>query len=112
MPKIDLQIRRKRTKREVKSLEKLLHLGFNVPKVYNTDNQNFTIYMQYLEDTVQVKQFLKDLDPSEPTQVDRAKILFKNIGELVAKMHSNSLNHGDLTGSNILILPSSNASEL
>lgn len=87
---IDDKLRRFRTKREVKLLQKLSF----VPKVLSSDA--YKIKMEYISGKL-LKDVLDEIDTK-----DRKKILFK-VGEQIAEMHDLNIIHGDLTTSNMVL---------
>jgi TP53 regulating kinase and related kinases len=87
--KLDLTLRKSRTKREAKVLAKLEELNFPSPKPIHTDNKEMKISMDFIEgeklrDVLEVKHC-------------------KEIGKLIAKLHENNIIHGDLTTSNMIV---------
>ena len=90
---IDDSLRKSRTKREIKVLNKLHSLGVNVPRVYDFSD-SFVIMMDFIESSR-----LRDRIISGDKGVNE---LF-TIGSWLAKMHEASIIHGDLTTSNILV---------
>src|SRR3989344_7477030 len=89
---IDDKLRKFRTRREGKILEKA---SINVPKVFNIDDNNMKIEMEFIPGKL-LKDILDDLSVSE-----RNKIC-KQIGEEISKLHDQNIIHGDLTTSNMI----------
>ena len=88
---IDERLRKFRTKREAKVLEKLQKINFASPKlIYN--NKKDTIEIQYING-----KLLKNIINGE-----NCIKLSKEIGEKVAILHNNNIIHGDLTTSNMI----------
>jgi TP53 regulating kinase and related kinases len=87
-PTIDENLRKARTKREVKVLGKL-SLG---PKIVDSDE--YSITMEYL-DGPKLRDVLEDLD---------FKAVCKEVGGKVRQMHDMGIIHGDLTTSNMIWL--------
>lgn len=84
---LDLQILKKRTKREAN----ILHIAKNVvncPYVFYSDNR--TIIMEYLD------------YPEAKSVVEKQPDILKKIALNVSKLHEKNIIHGDLTLSNIL----------
>lgn len=96
IPTLDRRLRKARTKHEVKILEKLRNLGVPVPRVLDVDIENHTIVMTYIDGTLLKKVFDKE---SKETITG----LSKQIGETLAKLHSNNMIHNDLTTSNMIL---------
>ncbi|MBI2672231.1 Kae1-associated serine/threonine protein kinase, partial [Candidatus Woesearchaeota archaeon] len=90
---LDEKLRKFRTKREVKLLEKSSGI-INVPKVLEFND--FDIITEYI-DGEKLSSVLDSLNEKE-----REKVCFL-IGESLAKLHNNDIIHGDLTTSNIIL---------
>ena len=89
---IDEKIRKSRTKKEIKLLDKASKL-INVPKITKPDK--FTITMEYIEGD-------KLSDKLNSYTKKKQKDVMKKLGKSVAKLHENDIIHGDLTTSNAL----------
>ena len=89
---LDNLLRSKRTTGEANLLRKTRGLGIKTPAVYAVDKEKKEIAMQFIEGPR-----LKDVLSKQALQ------LCKQVGEAIAVMHENSLIHGDLTTSNILV---------
>ncbi|HSU72820.1 MAG TPA: KEOPS complex kinase/ATPase Bud32, partial [Candidatus Binatia bacterium] len=90
-PTLDAALRRARTKREAKMLEKLLKLGFPVPKVLHEDDKTMTLTLAFIDGSK-----VRDVLASKPE-------LAKEIGRKVGMLHANNIIHGDLTTSNMIL---------
>ncbi len=90
---IDDKLRKFRTRRESKVLEKLKALDFPAPRLIKSDDKEMKIEMDFIGGP-------KLRDKLEP---DDYKKLCKEIGKLVARMHNNNIIHGDLTTSNMIL---------
>jgi len=88
---IDVPLRKFRTNREAKIMEKLSKTIL-VPKLINVDDKKMTISMEFIEGQKLVDIF----DESY-------KKLCPVIGKSVAKIHSSDIMHGDLTTSNMIL---------
>jgi TP53 regulating kinase-like protein len=88
---IDEKLRKFRTKREAKILEKLSIINFPSPRLINTDEKE-KITMANIPG-----QLLKNILEKN------YKKLSKEIGEKVAVLHNNHIIHGDLTTSNMVL---------
>ena len=84
---VDEQLRRDRTKSEAKMISEARRSGIPTPIIY--DVTDYDIRMEYLEGA-QLKHVL-DVD------------LCKRIGELVGRLHTSGIVHGDLTTSNMIL---------
>jgi len=92
---IDKRLRKLRTRSESKLLTKALSYGINVPKVLNSDDKKMTLEMEKIEGR-KVRDIFDNLDE------DLKKIICKEIGKTIKKLHQNNLIHGDLTTSNMI----------
>ncbi len=88
---IDERLRKSRTKREAKILDKLQQINFPVPRLISNDEKN-TITMDFIDGTL-LKNFLNKKNCIK---------LSKEIGEKVAILHNNNIIHHDLTTSNMI----------
>ena len=88
---LDKKIRKERTKTESNLLRKCHSIGLNVPKVLNTDLNEFIIEMEFIPGTVLKKSLnFKNLN------------YCSDVGKNIALMHSNGIIHGDITTSNLI----------
>lgn len=94
LKELDEKIRKSRTKRESKILEKAFKL-IPVPKIISTDNKE-KIEMQFIPGL----KLSENLDKIK-NNVEICKI----IGKQIAKLHDNNIIHGDLTTSNMILNP-------
>ncbi len=91
-PEIDAELRKCRTRREAKVIEKLSEIGFPGPKLISMDDKNMKISMSHVKGSL-VKEVLHT----------NHRKLSREIGRKVAKLHANNIIHGDLTTSNIIL---------
>jgi len=89
---IDDRLRKSRTKREAKILDKLKKTGFPIPRLIKT-NETDTLEIQYIKGKL-LKNILDN---------DNCISLGKEIGGKVAILHTNNIIHGDLTTSNMIL---------
>lgn len=89
---IDSRIRKLRTRSE----GRLLMKSGNSPRVFLVDDSACKIEMEFIDGEL-VKDILDDL------AVDKRKKLCLEIGGNIAGLHDNSIIHGDLTTSNMLV---------
>ena len=89
---IDDRLRKSRTKREAKILDKLKKIGFPIPRLIKT-NETDTLEIQYIKGKL-LKNILDN---------DNCISLGKEIGGKVAILHTNNIIHGDLTTSNMIL---------
>jgi len=92
LPELDEKIRKQRTKRESKILEKTAKL-IPVPKLIAVRDKEKEIDMEFIEG-----KRLSDHLESLPN----AEWICNQIGKHIAKLHDNSIIHGDLTTSNMI----------
>jgi len=91
---IDNALRKQRTRREAKILDKIGELG---PGFVEVDDGNKEVLMNYLEGPM-IKDVL-----DKKNKIERNKIM-KLIGNSVAKLHALNVIHGDLTTSNMILV--------
>lgn len=96
LPEIDEKIRTYRTTRESQLLHDAKEAGVPTPLVLMVDLVDSNIIMEHIEGD-QLKQIMNTLSPQ------KRKRLSTHIGELVGKLHSNDIVHGDLTTSNMIL---------
>jgi len=86
--------------------------GINTPYILFADYDNRKIYMQYVANSVKMRDFLNKNPPESSSYLKTVPIhnlyleiieIMEKIGQILAKMHDIDLIHGDLTTSNILI---------
>ena len=91
---LDDKIRRLRTRKETKLLEKASNL-IPVPRIIKVDEKEKEIQMEF----VKGKKLSDELESF--SKIWQLKI-FKQIGENIAKIHNSDIIHGDLTTSNMI----------
>ncbi|MCX8187208.1 MAG: Kae1-associated kinase Bud32 [Nitrososphaeria archaeon] len=96
MPELDKWIRERRTLHEAKIMVDLKKAGVPCPAIILMDRDDSTIYLQFIEGS-ELKKVLDSFPPKIIESIGR------NLGEIVGKMHSSRVAHGDLTTSNIII---------
>jgi len=93
---LDDRLRRERTLSEAAIIHDARVAGVRVPSVFDVNLEENTIVMLRIAGTG-VRECLDLMKPSE------ARILFKQLGEQIGKLHSAGIAHGDLTTSNIIM---------
>lgn len=93
---LDHALRYDRTIREARLLSAARQAGVRTPIIFNINPEAATIIMEYIEG-----DRLKELLPTLTSK--KRQSLFNHIGEAVARLHQNSLCHGDLTTSNMIV---------
>jgi len=91
---LDEKIRKQRTKRETKLLNKTSEI-INTPKPLESRDK-FKIKMPY----IQGKKLSENLDKLTTKQQEQTN---KKIGQALAKLHDEDIIHGDLTTSNMIL---------
>ena len=94
--KLDRQIRVYRTVHEPQLMHEAKKAGVPTPTIYMVDLKKAMIIMEFIEGK-QIKQLLSEVSASK-----REKLCAK-IGQLVGKLHSHGIVHGDLTTSNMIL---------
>lgn len=94
--KIDREIRKSRTKKEVKLLTEARKYGIPTPKILYVDYSKNKIIMEFI-DGDRIKELLNSAD-NETIQ----KICLE-IGCLIGRLHASGIVHGDLTTSNMIL---------
>jgi len=90
---IDEKLRKSRTRREAKILEKLQSLDFPAPRIIKKDDKKMIIEMNLVKDVL-LRDVLEKKDYGK---------LCEEIGEKIAVLHNNNIIHGDLTTSNMIL---------
>jgi Kae1-associated kinase Bud32 len=93
LPILDERLRKSRTKRETRLLEKAISI-IPVPKITKSDEKNKQIQMEFIEG----KKLSENLD-----NIKNAKDVCTQIGQNIAKLHDSDIIHGDLTTSNMIL---------
>lgn len=91
---MDSRLRKERTRNEASTLMKLLEQGIRVPKVYDVDYSSFKISMERVEGRT-LRSFLRGNDDG--------KSRISELADIVARMHSGRISHGDLTTNNVMV---------
>jgi Kae1-associated kinase Bud32 len=94
IPEIDEELRKFRTKREVKVIQKISELGIPTAKVLHEDSKNNKFSMEFLSGPK-----LRDI-----LNKDNCKEYCSQLGWIVAHLHLNSIIHDDLTTSNMIVV--------
>lgn len=91
-PQIDMALRKQRTRKEAKILEKLSNI-IPVPALIKSSDKDMTIEMQFLDGN-KLSEHLDKLKNNKEICIE--------IGKNLAKLHNNNIIHGDLTTSNMI----------
>lgn len=98
VPKLDSEIRARRTIREAQIIHEAKEAGVPTPTIFLVDVAGSSLVMEYVVG-VQVKQVLDEMKPEERRR------LCRHIGVLIGRLHKAGIVHGDLTTSNMIITP-------
>ena len=93
IPEIDMPLRKSRTRREAKILDKLAGLGFPAPRLISMDDKDMKIEMEFINN----KKLRDVLDEKNCIS------LCSELGRKIAFLHNNNMIHGDLTTSNMIV---------
>lgn len=99
---IDILINKKRTKSEIHIMETINNSNLvHSPKLLYGDIKEYKIYMEYLSNCVNLKDYIDDL--IQVNKIEDIKIILKDLGFIIAEVHNLKIIHGDLTTSNFMI---------
>ena len=90
-PSIDLSLRKQRTLHEANIMSTVKFFDVETPFIYFLNSNSFEIIMEYI-----IGDTLKNIFSSKYCE---------KIGEVIAKLHSNNIIHGDITTSNFIVTP-------
>lgn len=94
LAKLDRKIRQQRTVKEATVIHKARLSNVSVPIIYHVNPDKGEIIMEMI-DGINLNDYLNNDNYNSD--------LFKDIGEMIGRLHSNGIIHGDLTTSNIII---------
>jgi TP53 regulating kinase and related kinases len=92
IPEIDCSLRKFRTKREAKIIEKLVSYNIPVAKLEECDLENYTLTLQEI----------KGIKLRDKLNKSNCIKLCREIGRIIALLHNKNIIHGDLTTSNMI----------
>ena len=107
VPELDNKLTKQRLLNESRNLAKLNKIGLNTPYILFVDVLNRKIYMEYIEESCMLKNVLKKIYETNDFSTIYGTLIEKIIETLafdLAKLHNNSVIHGDLTTSNLLLV--------
>jgi len=93
---LDEELRKLRTRKEIKLLTEVRKLGIPTPKILHVDEKNHKIVMEFINGD-RLKEYLNSICPNE------VKSICLKLGKQIGKLHSNNIVHGDLTTSNMIL---------
>jgi TP53 regulating kinase-like protein len=102
---LDQKLTKNRMLNESKNIARASKLGINVPTLYFVDLIERKIYMEYLENSCQLKVILQAIySQNDISQYSSLLDKISNdLGNMISNLHSGDLIHGDLTPSNIIL---------
>lgn len=108
-PDLDTSITRDRIKNEARSIVRCMNVGLKTPCLYLVDLQRRRIYMEYFEQSMSVKDyFITVIKKHENKNVDITNLI-KSVTSMIGRrlrcLHDYNIIHGDLTTSNMLLIP-------
>ena len=90
-PSIDLALRKQRTLHEAHIMSSVKMFDVETPFIYFLNSNSFEIIMEYI-----IGNTLKNIFSPK---------YCVNVGEAIAKLHTNNIIHGDITTSNFIVTP-------
>ncbi|XP_066950388.1 EKC/KEOPS complex subunit TP53RK-like [Macrobrachium rosenbergii] len=112
-PDLDAQITRERIKAEARALVRCRSFGIRTPAVYDVDFTTNEIVLEEINDSVTVRNFIYDAVNKQQSMNGPVFMnLAEKIGKTLAKLHDNNIIHGDLTTSNMLLVPPYDTSDI
>ena len=105
MKELDVKITKERIINESRNITRAYKSGKNTPHLLFVDILNRKIYMQYVDNSAQLKEVLRliYLNGDITSHDTMLKKIYTLMGENLAKLHNNNIIHGDLTTSNMLL---------
>ena len=102
---LDQKLTKNRMLNESKNIARASKLGINVPSLYFVDLIERKIYMEYLENSCQLKVILQEIYSKDDISQYKSLIdkISNDLGNMISNLHSGDLIHGDLTPSNIIL---------
>ncbi|XP_068118041.1 EKC/KEOPS complex subunit TP53RK [Hyperolius riggenbachi] len=100
-PLLDEKLTHRRTAQEGRSILRCRKAGIPTPVVYFVDYISHCIYMEYIEGSVTVRDYIISTEEKGGSLYGLAE----KIGKILARMHDEDVIHGDLTTSNMLLRP-------
>ncbi len=96
IPQLDEELRKSRTRKEVKLLTEVRKLGIHTPKILHVDEKSHKIIMENINGN-RLKEYLNSVS------IYQVESICFQLGKQIGKLHSNNIVHGDLTTSNIIL---------
>ncbi|KAK8739766.1 hypothetical protein OTU49_003183 [Cherax quadricarinatus] len=112
-PDLDIYITNERMKAEARALTRCRSYGIKTPAVYDVDFNKSEIVLEKFTDSVTIRNFIYETVKNKLTMDSPVMLnMAERIGKLLVKMHSNNIIHGDLTTSNMLLVPPYDLSDI
>lgn len=93
---LDEELRKLRTRKEVKLLTEVRKLGIATPRIFHVDEKEHKIIMENVRGD-RLKEYLNTLT------LEKAAVIYFQLGTQIGKLHSHDIVHGDLTTSNMIL---------
>lgn len=77
--------------------------GIKTPTIYMVDMESNSIFMEYLESAVTVREYVEAIRRQAGAGETNLLTLAEKIGAVIGKAHQSNIIHGDLTTSNMLL---------
>ena len=110
---LDTKLTKSRILNETRNISRASKNGINVPTIYFVNLIERKIYMEYINNGCQLKEILTyifQLNDLNTYEKFLEKII-NDLGNMISKLHSNGIVHGDLTPSNIILKIKSNEND-
>lgn len=105
-PDLDTHITRERMKAEARALTRCRTHGIKTPVVFDIDFERNEIILENIPHSMTVRNYIYEAAKNNILMDSELMLsLAEKIGQVLAKLHSNHIIHGDLTTSNMLLVP-------
>ncbi|KAK7114114.1 EKC/KEOPS complex subunit TP53RK-like [Littorina saxatilis] len=99
---LDKSLTTQRIKSEVRAMLRCRTNGIKTPTIFMVDMETNSIYMEYVEPSITVREFIADVQQNQAGDCPLLA-LAEQIGQIIGKAHQSNIIHGDLTTSNMLL---------
>jgi TP53 regulating kinase-like protein len=102
---LDKKLTKQRIINESRNIARAYKSGIDTPGVLFVDTIGRKIYMEYIENSIQLKELLRVIyfSPDISKYENLLEKIVMHLGEGLAKLHNCDIIHGDLTTSNMLV---------
>ncbi|KAG7177526.1 EKC/KEOPS complex subunit TP53RK-like isoform X2 [Homarus americanus] len=112
-PDLDAYITRERIKAEARALMRCRSYGIKTPVVYDVDFDKNEIILEKITNGSTIRNYIYEAVKNNLSMESSVMLsIAERIGEVLVKMHSNNIIHGDLTTSNMLLVPPYETSDI